>query len=159
MSNMVIIVLSALEKPEDKVKLLKLGADDYMIKPFNPDELLARVEAVFRRTETDNIVQTQSNFICGDLIIDFNKRQVTVAGEEIKLTPTEYNLLKELVLNKDKVLTYNHLLNKVWGTEYMNEKNYLHVYIRHLRTKIENDPGTPGYIITVPGVGYKFTDT
>ena len=159
LSKVPIIVLSALEKPEDKIKLLNLGADDYMVKPFNPDELLARVEAVFRRIETDQVVQTRSSFICGDLIIDFNKRKVTIAGHEVRLTPTEYNLLHELVINKGKVLTYTHLLNRVWGTEYVAERDYLHVYVRYLRTKIENDPGTPGYIITVPGVGYKFSNT
>lgn len=158
-SKVPIIVLSALEKPEDKVKLLKLGADDYMVKPFNPGELLARVEAVFRRTETDKVVQKQDSFICGDLEIDFNRRRVTVAGNEIRLTPTEYNLLQELVINKGKVLTYTHLLNRVWGPEYIEEREYLHVHIGHLRTKIERDPKHTEYIITVPRVGYRFGNT
>ena len=158
-SKVPIIVLSALEEPEEKINLLKLGADDYMVKPFNPGELLARVEAVFRRSQTIPSVPTQAHFISGDLEIDFNKRRVTVASHEVRLTRTEYNLLQELVLNRGKVLTYNYLLNKVWGPEYIEEKEYLHVHIGHLRTKIERDPKHTEYIITVPRVGYRFGNT
>jgi len=130
-----------------------------MTKPFGTSELKARVKAVFRRVGTVASVPTQSSFTSGNLEINFAQRQVTVAGKEVRLTPTEYNLLQELALNVGKVLTHIHLLNKVWGSEYMEEREYLHVFIRRLRLKIEADPVNPGFIITIPGVGYQFIST
>ncbi len=154
-----IIMLSARGDESDKVKCLDLGADDYITKPFGASELIARVRAVMRRTEATATVPTQPSFTSGDLKINFVKRQVTVAGKEVRLTPTEYNLLQEFVLNAGKVLTHTHLLNKVWGSEYREEREYLHVFVRRLRAKIEPDPTNLRYITTVSGVGYQFKDS
>jgi len=155
-SQIPIIMLSARGDEEDKVKCLDLGADDYITKPFGVEELLARVKAVFRRTQAVGATLTRPAFTSGDLTINFVERRVTIADREVKLTPTEYNLLQELVLNAGKVLTHTHLLSKVWGPEYRDEREYLHVFIRRLRNKLEPDPTNPSYIITVPGVGYQF---
>lgn len=153
-----IIMLSARGDEKDKVQSLDLGADDYITKPFGTTELLARVRAVLRRTKATASPPTQPTFTSGVLEISFAQRQVKVAGREIKLTPTEYNLLQELVLNAGKVLTHLHLLQKVWGAEYREEREYLHVFVRRLRAKLEADPPNPRYIMTVPGVGYQFKD-
>ncbi len=158
-SQVPIIMLSARGDERDKVKCLDLGADDYITKPFGASELIARVKAVMRRTETAATIPTQPSFTSGDLQINFVKRQVTVAGKDVKLTPTEYNLLQEFVLNAEKVLTHTHLLNKVWGLEYREDTQYLHVFVRRLRAKLEPDPKNPRHILTVPGVGYQFQDT
>lgn len=151
-----IIMLSARADEGDKVKCLDLGADDYITKPFGAAELIARVNAVLRRSEVGGNQPAQPSFTRGDIMIDFSKRQVSVAGNEIKLTPTEYNLLQELVLNAGKVLTHTYLLNKVWGPEYHDETEYLHVFARRLRLKLEHNPADPRYLMTVPGVGYQF---
>ncbi len=158
-SQVPIIMLSARGDEDDKVKCLDLGADDYITKPFGKDELIARVRAVMRRTESAAAVPTQPSFSRGNLEIKFVRRQVTVAGKEVKLTPTEYSLLQEFVLNAGKVLTHTHLLNKVWGPEYREETQYLHVFVRRLRAKLEPDMTNPRYIVTVSGVGYQFKDT
>ena len=158
-SQVPIIMLSARGDESDKVKCLDLGADDYITKPFGASELIARARAVMRRTEGAASIPTQPSFTAGDLEINFAKRQVTVAGKEVRLTPTEYNLLQEFVLNAGKVLTHTYLLNKVWGSEYREDTQYLHVFVRRLRAKLEPDPTNPRYITTVPGVGYQFTDT
>ncbi len=158
-SQVPIIMLSARGDVSDKVKCLDLGADDYITKPFGASELIARVRAVLRRTEAAATVPSRPSFTSDDLQISFAQRQVTIAGKEVKLTPTEYNLLQEFVLNAGKVLTHIHLLNKVWGSEYREEREYLHVFVRRLRAKLEPDPANPRYITTVPGVGYQFKDT
>ena len=158
-SQVPIIMLSARGDEDDKVKCLNLGADDYITKPFGKDELIARVRAVMRRTGAAAATPTQPAFSKGDLEINFVKRQVTVAGTEVKLTPTEYSLLQEFVLNAGKVLTHIHLLNKVWGAEYREDTQYLHVFVRRLRVKLEPAQTNPRYIMTVPGVGYQFKDT
>jgi len=158
-SQIPIIMLSARGDEGDKVKCLELGADDYITKPFGVDELLARVRAVMRRTETAGSIPTQPSFASGDLKINFVERRVTVAGKEVKLTPTEYKLLQELVLNANKVLTHGMLLGKVWGPEYGEEKEYLRVFIGRLRKELEPDPESPRYIVTIPGVGYQFKAT
>jgi len=154
-----VIMLSARGDEQDKVKCLDLGADDYITKPFGASELTARVSAVLRRTEASNAKPAQPSFTSGDLQINFVKRQVTIAGNEVKLTPTEYSLLQELVLNAGKVLTHAHLLNKVWGPEYREDRQYLHVFVRRLRDKLEPDPTNPRYIVTVSGIGYQFQDS
>ena len=158
-SQIPIIMLSARGDEKDKVKCLDLGADDYIVKPFGANELMARVSAVLRRTRTAGISTTKPSITNGDLVINFAKRQVTRAGTEVKLTPTEYSLLQELAVNSGKVLTHTHLLNRVWGSEYQDEREYLHVFVRRLRSKLESDPNNPKYILTVSGVGYQFTDS
>ena len=158
-SQIPIIMLSARGDEKDKVKCLDLGADDYIVKPFGANELMARVSAVLRRTRTTGISTTKSSITSGDLVINFAKRQVTRAGTEVKLTPTEYSLLQELAVNSGKVLTHTHLLNRVWGSEYKDEREYLHVFVRRLRSKLESDPNHPRYILNVSGVGYQFTDS
>ncbi|MBA7697785.1 Transcriptional regulatory protein KdpE [subsurface metagenome] len=155
-SQIPIIMLSARGDEEDKVKCLDLGADDYMTKPFGVEELIARVRTVLRRTQAVGATVTQPAFTSGDLVINFVERRVTIADREVKLTPTEYNLLQELVLNAGKVLTHTHLLSKVWGPEYRDEREYLHVFIRRLRNKLEPDRANPRHILSVPGVGYQF---
>ena len=156
-SQMPIIMLSARGNDEDKVKCLDLGADDYITKPFSVDELIARVRAVLRRAQAVGAVPAQPSFIGGDLEINFAARRVSFAGNEVKLTPTEYQLLQELVLNAGKVLTHIHLLNKVWGPEYRGEREYLHTYVRRLRRKLELDPAEPCHLLSVAGVGYQFS--
>jgi len=155
-SQVPIIALSARGDMPDKVKCLNLGADDYITKPFSIDELIARVKAMLRRNKIDDSVPQKSPFICDNIKIDFVKRRVFLADNEVSLTPTEYRLLQELVINAGKNLTYTYLLRKIWGPEYSAEREYLHVYIGHLRTKLESDPKKPEYIISVPRVGYRF---
>lgn len=155
-SQVPIIMLSARIDESDKVKALDIGADDYIVKPFGIDELLARVRAVLRRRETTPSESVKSVFVSGDLKVNFADRRVTVGGHEIKLTPTEYNVLKQLVINAGKVLTHSMLLKIVWGSQYQDEKEYLHVIINRLRSKLEPDVTSPSVIITVPGVGYRF---
>lgn len=154
-SQIPIIMLSARADEGDKVKCLDLGADDYVTKPFSAGELVARVKAVIRRVEAA-VTPSESSFVSGDLSVNFTKRRVSVSEKEVKLTPTEYSLLQELILNAGKVLTHTHLLNKVWGQEYIDDTQYLHVFVRRLRTKLEPDPLNPSYILTVPRVGYQF---
>ncbi len=154
-SEVPIIMLSARGDESDKVKCFELGADDYITKPFGSDELLARVKAVLRRTEVKS-APVRPALACGELKVSFAQRQVTVAGREVKLTPTEFYLLQELTLNAGKVLTHAHLLQKIWGPEYRDEKEYLHEFARRLRKKLEPDRDNPRYIISVSGVGYQF---
>jgi len=158
-SQIPIIILSAKSDASDKVRCLNIGADDYITKPFAPDELIARVKSVLRRTGAADTTPTQPSFASGDLEINFVERRVTVAGNEVRLTPTEYSLLRELALNVGKVFTHSDLLKKVWGPEYGQEREYLRVFIGRLRAKLEPDSTKPRYIITVPGVGYRFQAT
>jgi two-component system KDP operon response regulator KdpE len=155
-SQVPIVGLSARGDMADKVRCLDLGADDYITKPFGMDELIARVRAVLRRNKLNDSAPARSSFKCNDLKVDFVTRRVTLSGEEVKLTPTEYKLLRELVLNAGQALGYRYILGKIWGPEYKTEREYLHVYIGHLRSKIEPDPRNPSYIVSVPGVGYRF---
>ena len=152
-SAMPILMLSARSDAEDKVKCLDLGADDYIAKPFDVTELIARLKALFRRAQKTLNKSTHPAMTCDDIQIDFATRRVTVVGREAKLTPTEYNLLQELALNAGKVLTHSQLLKAVWGTEYRDEKQYLHVFIGHLRHKLKP---ADKHIVTVPGIGYGF---
>ncbi|MBI2854543.1 MAG: response regulator transcription factor, partial [Chloroflexi bacterium] len=155
-SEMPIIMLTAKTEEADKVTGLRIGADDYMTKPFGVQELLARVEAVLRRagTATSTAVPGKDGLQLGDLSIDFLRRQVTVRGKEVELTLTEYKLLAELANNVGKVMLHGELLSKVWGNEYRNEWEYLRAYVRRLRRKIERDPSHPEYLLSRPGFGY-----
>ncbi len=155
-SQVPIIMLSARHDIDEKVKCLNLGADDYVTKPFGVNELAARVMTVLRRTRDSDSAPTPPTFSSGDLTINFVERRVTTANGEVKLTPTEYNLLQELTIGAGKVFSHSTLLGRVWGPEYVSEREYLHVFVGRLRKVIEPDPAHPKYIVTVPGVGYKF---
>jgi len=155
-SNLPIIVLSVKDAERDKVQALDLGADDYVPKPFGIDEVLARIRVALRHAAQ---VQsgTEPSFTAGPLKVDFAQRLVQVNGQEVKLTPTEYDLLKALIKNRGKIMTRHMLLSQVWGSGYGTESHYLHVYIGQLRRKIEPDPAHPRFILTISGVGYRFS--
>ncbi len=154
-SGVPIIMLSARGQEKDIVRALDLGADDYLTKPFGVEEMLARVRAALRRTPQTGVA-SRPPLVMEDLEIDFAARRITVRGREVQLTPTEYDLLVHLAINAGQVLTHRALLQAVWGPEYGDETEYVWVYIRRLRCKIEPDPGNPRYILTQPGVGYCF---
>jgi two-component system KDP operon response regulator KdpE len=149
-----IIVLSVKGGEGDIVPVLDQGADDYLVKPFRLAELRARVSAVLRRAER----ATPSRIVCGELEIDTEKRQASVAGRVVSLTPIEYAIVAQLAANVGRVLTTRLLLRRVWGREYGNETDYVKGVIRRLRVKLEADPAHPRYILTEPHVGYRLTD-
>ena len=157
-SDVPIIMLTAKVEDMDKVRGLKLGADDYITKPFNVQELLARIEAVLRRTRSSEEANAPRSFSCGDISVDFVQRRVTRHGQEVSLTLTEYKLLSQLVSNAGRVMLHRELLTRVWGAEYQDELEYLRAYIRHLRQKIEENPHQPKYILSKPGIGYIFVN-
>jgi two-component system KDP operon response regulator KdpE len=154
-SNLPIIVLSVKDAERDKVLALDLGADDYVSKPFGMNEVLARIRVALRHNAHLQS-GTEPIFISGPLKVDYDQRVVTVNGAEVKLTPTEYDLLKALIKNSGKIMTRQMLLSQVWGTGYGADSHYLHVYIGQLRRKIEPDPANPRFILTISGVGYRF---
>ena len=156
-SSTPIIMLTAKVEDTDKVRGLKLGADDYLTKPFNVQELLARIEAVLRRSYLSVETNTLQTFSDGNISVDFVQRRLIVGGKEIALTLTEYKLLYQLVSNSERVMLHRELLTKVWGPEYQDELEYLRAYILHLRQKIEKDSHRPKYILSKPGIGYMFT--
>ncbi len=151
-SKMPIIILSVRDREDDKVSALDAGADDYLTKPFGMGELLARIRVAMRHS-----VKTSDEpvYELDQLRVDLARREVTLAGERVGLTPTEYELLRALVLNAGKVMTHNQLLRLVWGAPYVEESHLLRVNISNLRKKIEINPDQPKYIITEPGVGYR----
>lgn len=152
-----VIVLSALGDEEDKVRALNQGADDYLTKPFGVGELLARVQAVLRRAQwAGPTLAEESRLVCGELVVEQERRRVTVRGEALDLTPTEFALLVLLMSKAGKVLPHRMILQEVWGPEYGDETEYLRVYIGRLRQKIEQDPGNPRYLLTERGIGYLF---
>jgi two-component system, OmpR family, KDP operon response regulator KdpE len=154
-SDVPIIVLSARGQEQDKIAALDAGADDYLTKPFGVGELLARMRVALRHAQQAVEAGEQPIFEVSDLKVDLARRQVTVASEEVHLTPIEYNLLKTLVQHAGKVVTQTQLLKEVWGPAYAEESHYLRVYMSQLRRKIEADPARPRYLLTEPGVGYR----
>ena len=153
-STVPIIVLSAIGEEPRKVEALELGADDYMTKPFGMEELLARIRSLLRRAAGAH--RAQPVFIAGGLCMNFDRREVTVDQKPVRLTPTEYDLLKYMIEHAGKVLTHRLLLQEVWGQAYVDQAQYLRVFIGQLRKKLEQDPTRPRFILTDPGVGYRF---
>ena len=150
-----IIILSVREHESDKIKALDAGADDYITKPFSMGELLARIRVALRhmaKTEDEPVLAF------GELTVDLAHRRVILKGEDLKLTPTEYDILKYLALQAGKVVTHKQLLRAVWGPNYQEETHYLRIYIGQLRRKIETDPSQPSYIVTESGVGYRMKE-
>lgn len=152
-SSVPIIVLSVRGEEKVKVKALDAGADDYITKPFGIDELLARVRASLRRAPS---VKEESRLEAGDFIVNLETHQATVRGDEVHLTPKEFELLTYLVRNQGKVLTHRTLLAAIWGGNFTEQTEYLRVFVGQLRKKIEKDPSQPRYIRTEPWVGYRF---
>jgi two-component system KDP operon response regulator KdpE len=150
-----IIILSVRNTEKDKVAALDAGADDYVVKPVGIEELLARVRANLRRRPAE-ATDTQLSFATNDLAVDLDRRKVTVRGKDVRLTPKEFDLLRELMANRGKTLKHRELLQAVWGPDYGDQSEYLRVFINQLRKKIEPDPANPVFIITQPWVGYRF---
>ena len=153
-SKLPIIVLSAVGDETEKVRALDAGADDYITKPFGADELTARLRALLRRASDS----PEPAIAFGDVTVDLGARTVTRDGEEVHLTPIEYDLLALLVKHRGKLMTHRQLLQEVWGPQYVDETHYLRVHVAHVRAKLERDPSRPRYIITEPGVGYRLRE-
>lgn len=157
-SQVPVLILTAKDEEEDRVRGLELGADDYIGKPFSHRELVSRIRAVLRRHYIAPPVPQTTVVVDDRLTIDFARREVLVNGERVNLRPTEYRLLYHLVQNAGYVQTHQMLLTKVWGPEYRDENHYLRLYITYLRQKIEEDLANPKYILTERGIGYRFMD-
>ena len=155
-SDTPLIMLTALNHEQEMLRGLEAGADDFLSKPFNADILLARAKTVLRRSEHLKSPTDQFNYDNGHLRIDVERRDVLLHGKRIKLTPVEFRLLTYLARNAGKVLTFQQILNNVWGIEYRGNLDYVHVYISHLRRKLGENTKNPRYILTVHGVGYMF---
>jgi len=153
-----VIFLTVKDREVDRVRGLDLGADDYVTKPFSPKELASRVRAVLRRTESRVPGGASEIVVDDELRINFQERKVIVRGQEIKLRPTEYRLLYQLVTNAGQVLSFETLLSRVWGPEYRDEDHYVRLYITYLRQKIEKDTRNPKYILSERGFGYRFKE-
>jgi two-component system KDP operon response regulator KdpE len=151
-----IIVISARGREDDKVEALDAGADDYLTKPFGVNELLARIRVALRHAQGTG--PGEPTVEVGSVKVDFTKREVTVAGKEVHLTPIEFRLLAFLIKHRGKVLTHRQILKEVWGPPYASQTHYLRVYMAQLRRKIEPDPAQPKLVITEPGVGYRLRD-
>ncbi|MCX4452342.1 response regulator [Streptomyces sp. NBC_01728] len=151
-----ILVLSARRASEEKVAALDAGADDYITKPFSMDELLARLRAAVRRTEAVPLAPETTLVTTDDFTIDLMAKKAVRGGRDVRLTPTEWHLLEILVTNPGRLITQKQLLQEVWGVSQSNKTNYLRVYMAQLRRKLEADPAHPRYLITEPGMGYRF---
>ncbi len=155
-STVPIIILTALGEEADKVRAFDLGADDYLTKPFGVGELLGRIKAVLRRSQWSEFKSDEKTITRGEISVDLERHRVSVRGEPIEMTSTEFNLLAYLMRNAGKALTHRAILQHVWGTEYFQETEYLRVYMGKLRQKIEAEPDNPRYIHTERGLGYRF---
>jgi len=156
-SDIPIIVLTAREVEMDKVKALETGADDYITRPFQPTDLMARIKAVLRRTTMPQLAEKHhSMFTSGNLEINFATHDVFVSGQPVKLTPTEYNLLCNLVRNAGKVLSHRFLLERTWGSDYTSDISHLKVWMHRLRNKLKDNQNPQPMLLTQRGVGYKF---
>jgi DNA-binding response OmpR family regulator len=155
-SNTPLIMLTALDHDEHMLKGLEAGADDFLSKPINRDILLARAKVVIRRSEQSNDYKDVFNYDDGHLEINIEKHRVHLDGKQVKLTPVEFRLLAYLASNAGRVLSFEQILDNVWGIEYKGNDDYVHVYVSHLRSKIEQDPKKPRYILSIHGVGYIF---
>ncbi len=155
-SEVPILMLTAREATVDKVRALDLGADDYLTKPFDHLELLARLRALLRRVTKSAVADSDANFVLNDLTLNFATHEVHLKGDIIPLTATEYRLLEELVRHAGTALPHQLLLERVWGPEYVNDIHYIKVFIRRLRQKLRDDAEQPRYIQTVWGIGYRF---
>ncbi|WP_338701474.1 response regulator transcription factor [Streptomyces sp. Q6] len=151
-----ILVLSARQAPEEKVTALDAGADDYVTKPFSMDELLARLRAALRRTEPLPLAPDAGVVTTDDFTLDLVAKKAVRDGRDVRLTPTEWHLLDILVSHPDRLISQKHLLHEVWGTSRSDRTNYLRVYMAQLRRKLEPNPSHPRYLITEPGMGYRF---
>jgi DNA-binding response OmpR family regulator len=151
-----VIMLTARSSQVDMVHGFEVGADDYLTKPFSVTELLMRVQAVLRRSKWPEEIMVRQGFRAGPIEIDFAQHRVEVEGQPVKLTPTEYRLLAYLASHANRVIIHRELLRAVWGPEYGDETEYLRVYMRYLRQKLEADPSEPRYLLTQPGAGYMF---
>lgn len=156
-SQVPIIILSVRDAQADKIHALEAGADDYITKPFDMEELVARIRATLRRAQSDEPADPALTY--GDLTIDLDKKLVRHLGDAVHLTPTEYTLLETMATRPGKLLTHQWLLQQVWGTGYQRQTHYLHVYVGQLRRKLHDDRGIPQYIVTEPGIGYRWTHT
>ncbi len=154
--NAPIIVVSAREEENEKIKALDLGADDYITKPFHAGELMARLRVAQRKLESKSNPASTDSFTQDYLSVDFKKGLVFVDGEEVHLTPIEYKLLRLMIINKGKVLTHNYILNQIWGYGEVGDANSLRVFMASLRRKIERDTANPRFILTQVGIGYRF---
>lgn len=155
-SQVPVLMITAKDAEDDRIRGLELGADDYIGKPFSHRELASRIRAVLRRHYSAPPATPTAVVVDDRLTIDFAKREVLVNGERVNLRPTEYRLLYHLVQNAGYVMTHEQLLAKVWGPEYRDETHYLRLYVTYLRQKIEEDPASPKYVLTERGVGYRF---
>ena len=154
-SGVLVICLTARDDEDTIVKTLRLGADDYVTKPFSPSELIARIEASLRRRVLVDQLEVRSLFELEELTIDFAARSVSVSGEEVNLTPTEYKLLSELASNAGRVLTHDEILRRVWGPEYSGESHLVRAIVRNVRRKLGDSARNPCFIFTMPQVGYR----
>ena len=154
-SRLPIVVLSAVGDEREKVRALDAGADDYMTKPFGPDELLARLRAVLRRSAEPG---DSPRLEIGELVVDLADRSVSHAGRAVHLTPIEFDLLRVLAQHRERLVTHRQLLREVWGPEYGEETHYLRVHVAHIRAKLEQDSSLPRLLVTEPGVGYRLRE-
>ena len=156
MSDIPVMMVTVNNKKADKLRGFNLGADDYVTKPVDFRELIARIQAILRRTNHANIENEPSNFHNGEIEIEWRSRQVFVRGKRVKLSPTEFRILSCLIKNRGWIVTHEQLLEKAWGPNYIGDKSFVKLYIRYLRQKIEENPHAPKLILTERGVGYYF---